>query len=136
MLHHSYLTNKDTRKIGPLHIMSASSGEVFNVILEQIDYGLLCLNHCAGPEPAGPPQVTNQPATDTYVSVCQKLGALQCTAYPKTKQTISFVPSNDKVPVTIQIQPGPPCPSPPRPQHTTTAPTQHSLNSINYHSWK
>lgn len=127
--------NTDTRKIGPLHIMSGSGQELFDVILEQSDYGLLCLNYCAGKEPAGPPEVTDTPANETYTSVCKKLGVLQCTPYPKTDQTISFVPSNSKVPVTIRLPGGPPWNSPWPPQTGNTS-TQHTLNSINFHSWK
>lgn len=115
--------------------MAGNGQELFGVILGQPDYALLCLNTCAGVEPAGPPEVTDTPSNETYTSLCKKLGVTQCTQYPKTTQTVSFVPSNSKVPVTIRLPGGPPWNSPWPPQ-TGNMTMQHALNSINFHSWQ
>lgn len=127
--------NTDTRKIGPFDIGSLG-GILQNIILEQQDYGLFCLNHCMGKLVAGPPPVTDQPANETYISICEQLNVVDGTSYPTTMQTISFTPSNSKIPINITVKAGPPWPSPPWPKNQLTASKQYSFNALNYHSWK
>jgi hypothetical protein len=127
------LVTTDNRRIGPLHIVS-NKGEIFDVILEQLDYGLLALNTGVFAVDPSPPRVTDLASNQTYVSVCQKLDLLSHTTYPKTTQTISFKPSNSPQPVSIVVNGGPPWPSPPWPPQPPVVSTRYLFEITNNHS--